>query len=342
MSDALIANEEPLELVEDKVAEPVVPEIEEEAFELSDDDMKFIKESGGVEYLQSAKELYERFTSIKENEDGSIDASPFLAALREYSPSRYEAVAGQIYEAHKGTFQNWALQDIGVTRQDFEAAKEWFAAGKPELRQEEELDPNNPLHKELLESRRERAESARRQEEYNRQLQAQKAQEWETKVLQDQAAFDNERLGIITKEIDKMNLGTDDLGKAAKELITAYAQYRFNNDQQAEAKYKSALGLISKGEKRLAKDMAGDIDRKVQFHTAQAAKIVGDLLQAKRDKQGATTTQIQSRRDITPTATGVKPATPLPDDSGRARAQFSPRQALLSKLKTLEAEGRFS
>ena len=340
-NDALVENRDPVEnLTEDLPITPSPDEVIDDDFKLSDEDVKFIKDSGGVEYFQAAKDLYEKFTATDEN--GQFNPTDFLSSLKEFSPARYNQIAGQVYESHKQTFVNWALEDLGVTREDFQAAKDWFAAGKPEANQEEELDPDNPLHRELIESRKERAEIARRQAEYDRQLQAQRMYEQEQVIGKEISDYTTDRVKVISTELDKMNLGSDDTAKYAKDAITAYAQYLFNQDQAANSKLEAAIHSLRKGEKGIAKGMQGDIDRKVAYHTAQASKFILDLLQAKRATQGEKTTQLQSRRDISPSVSSARPATPAPNGAGRTRGEFSPRQTVLEKLKALEADGRFS
>lgn len=341
MADELLLDDKEQDLVNTDETTTDVAAIEAD-LQLGEDEIKFIRESGGVEWLQQAKELYETFATPDEE---AFKPQDFLTKLKQFSPNRYNDIAETMYESHKRDFQSWALEDLKISTTDVQAAKEWLAAGKPSGKEDDELDgldPNSALYKELMEARKERAQSQKDREDYERRLQEKQIAEYREAIAQVSNEFSEERLSLIRQEVGKLKLGDDDLGKRAAIAIEAYAQQLFNDDQKAKTKYSSAMQLLSKGEVNLAKSMAGDIDRKISFYTAQAAQFIGDLLLAKREKQGTSTAAIKSRTDIASSAGTAKPTSALPDKGGRERAQFSPWAAQKEKLKALEAEGKFS
>lgn len=315
----------------------VTPEIEP-TFELDADSLAFIEQSGGVDYLKETKDLYDGFIG----KDGQFDGNAFADQIKGLSDERYKELAWTFYDRHKNDFFNQICRDAKIAPTDISAAREWVAAGRPsDGINTDDLDPDDPKDALIIANRKELAEIKRQQAEFAQNQQQARQQQYQQQVYQEIGSFENDRLGRIASHLGKLNLGTDDLAKEAKTAIEALAQAKFAADQSAKTAYSNAIKHLEKGEKALAVKLYTSIDLKIDHYTAQAAKFIGDLLQAKRDAQGATQKTISGRTDISPGATGTtKPTNSMPNDGTRKRGEFSSMATMSEKLRALQAAGK--
>jgi hypothetical protein len=140
-----------------------------------------IEQWGGAPIVELVKPL---FTGITDLQSATTNAETFVQAIGKFDPAVQTGLANAFYNSFKDAYTRWADADRGITPESWSALKQWQASGgaaqgtAPQFPQpgpdntvvfhepdgrEVELDMENPLHREIYETRKERFEQAERQ-----------------------------------------------------------------------------------------------------------------------------------------------------------------------------------
>lgn len=271
-------------------------------------------------------------------------ASDFWDHLADVAPSRYDALAADLFRSHAQE----ALQINGISPDAYKGYLEWEKAGRPSPHAAEEteidtsdLDPNDPKDRYILKAiEMEKREKERQKAEQASYAERQKQQE----AAQAQAVqrtiedYSNARSEHVKRKIDALNLGDDDLAKRVKNYIRwgAEGEFRFNSPHAKTLM--RAFDHIRYGEGRLAANLEGEIDKMLGATTNQVARDLVELLSAKRELDKLKLQNAGARRELPPTGASL----PATAKANAATAKPFDNAAQIAKLRDLERIGKFN
>jgi hypothetical protein len=226
-----------------------------------------IEQWGGAPIVELVKPL---FTGITDLQSATANAETFVQAIGKFDPAVQTGLANAFYNSFKDAYARWADADRGITSESWSALKQWQAGGgavqgtAPQFPQpgpdntvvfhepdgrEVELDMENPLHREIYETRKERFEQAERQKADEARSVEERSMVAEQQRQQRVYKYASARDRAFTQAWDeaKPNYGPDPDLQFLADFARVYAQHIAGTNPEGLRLHNEAIRLAADG-----------------------------------------------------------------------------------------------
>ncbi len=275
---------------------------------------------GGIEGIQPAIELFDALTGDQ------LNAQKAMEVISTFAPDAYPQLAWGIIDAHLDTITtDPQIRQAVLSRDaDYQEYLQWRANGGTTEQFQEQLDPNNPLHAELIQARKDREEMRVAQQQFQQAQQLAKHKEVAGKV----EAYDNQQLDWLKTEVAKFNWG--DEHKDLMQDVIEIARTKFDQDPQAMAALQRARRAHVTGNAQAITSATKVVRNHLARHLKAVTERFNKVIKTNHVAKQTTFNQQQQNRHLLPGGSngmnGASGATPQ-DPYERAQARLDAARA---------------